>query len=192
MAVRKEDARILKTKAALTTAFFEMLTTMEIGDVTINALCERADIRRATFYKHFNDKNDFIVFLIKDIRSRFDSEIWKADLNTTITKEYYLQYAEALIKYLLDRETAIKKIINSTVRSAFFDIFLHENYEDTKRRLEVSKKSGMNLISTPGVVASMLVGGIAHCIIIWFDSDTKQSAEVLLSDISIFLDKILG
>ena len=192
MTVRKEDARIIKTKAALTTTFFEMLTTMEIGDVTINALCERADIRRATFYKHFCDKNDFIVFLIKDIRSRFDTEIWKSDLNTSITKEYYLQYAKAIIKYLLDRETAIKKIINSPVRSAFFDIFLHENYEDTRRRLEASEKSGMKLISTPDVVASMLVGGIAHCIIIWFDSNNKQSADSLLSDISVFLEKVLG
>lgn len=192
MTVRKEDARIIKTKAALTTTFFEMLTTMEIGDVTINALCERADIRRATFYKHFCDKNDFIVFLIKDIRSRFDTEIWKSDLNTSITKEYYLQYAKAIIKYLLDRETAIKKIINSPVRSTFFDIFLHENYEDTRRRLEASEKSGMKLISTPDVVASMLVGGIAHCIIIWFDSNNKQSADGLLSDISVFLDKVLG
>ena len=191
MTAHKEDVRITKTKAALTKAFFDMLQDKSIQELTINELCEKANVRRATFYKHFSDKNDFILFLIKDVRAKFDTEIWKADLNSNVTKEYYVQYAEALIAYLIDREVAIKKIINSPVRSAFFDVFLHENYEDTKRRLEVSAESGITLISSPDVVASMIVGGIAHCIIKWLDADDSAPAEKLLADISAFLDRLL-
>ena len=192
MTVRKEDIRITKTKSALSNAFFEMLTDMTLDDVTVNALCEKADVRRATFYKHFKDKNDFIIFLIKDVRARFDAEIWNTDLNTAITKEYYMKYAEALIKYLLCREAAIKKIIDSPVRSAFFDLFLHENYEDTKRRLANSVSCGMTLFAPVEVLASMIVGGVAHCIIKWFDSDTRPPIENLLNNISKFIDKMLS
>lgn len=192
MTTRKEDIRITKTKAALSDAFFKMLTDMTLNDVTINELCERADVRRATFYKHFKDKNDFVLFLIKDIRARFDNEVWKADLNTNITKEYYLQYAEALINYLLEREAAFKKIIDSPVRSTFFDVFLHENYEDTKRRLSASVDGGMTLIAPVDVVASMIVGGIAHCMIKWLDSERRRPAQALLGDISKFIDKVLS
>ena len=123
MATHKEDIRITKTKAALSDVFFKMLESMSLDDVTINELCERANVRRATFYKHFKDKNDFVLFLIKDVRARFDNEVWKADLNTTITKEYYLKYAQALIDYLLGHDAAITKIVNSPARSSFFDIF---------------------------------------------------------------------
>jgi len=115
----------------------------------------------------------------------------RADLNNAVTKEYYVQYAEALISYLLDRDAAIKRIINSPVRSTFFDIFLHQNYEDTKRRLEASVVGGMKLFSTADVVASMIVGGTAHCIIKWFDSEQRCPVSVLLSDISKFIDKLL-
>ena len=191
MTTRKEDVRITKTKAALSKAFFDMLTDMTLDNVTINELCERADVRRATFYKHFKDKNDFVLFLIKDVRARFDNEVWKADLNTNITKAYYLQYAEALIRYLLDREAAFKKIIDSPVRSTFFDIFLHENFEDTKRRLAASADGGMNLFAPVEVVASMIVGGIAHCIIKWLESDPRRNHQLILRDIERFIDKML-
>ena len=60
---RQEDLRIIKTKLALTNAFFEMLEDMPLDDVTVNALCEKAEVRRATFYKHFKDRHDFIISL---------------------------------------------------------------------------------------------------------------------------------
>ena len=191
MTTRKEDIRITKTKAALSDAFFKMLAVMTLDDITVNELCERANVRRATFYKHFKDKNDFVVFLIKDIRSRFDNEVWKSDLNTTITKDYYLKYAKAIIDYLLERDAAIRRIIDSNARTSFFDLFLHENYEDTKRRLEASVNSGMTLSMSTEVMASFIVGGIAHAIIKWFDSDNRCPVELLLQDISIFITKIL-
>lgn len=191
MTTRKEDIRITKTKAALSDAFFKMLAVMTLDDITVNELCERANVRRATFYKHFKDKNDFVVFLIKDIRSRFDNEVWKSDLNTTITKDYYLKYAKAIIDYLLERDAAIKRIIDSNARTSFFDLFLHENYEDTKRRLEASVNSGMTLAMSTEVMASFIVGGIAHAIIKWFDSDNRCPVDLLLQDISIFITKML-
>lgn len=190
MAERKEDIRIVKTRKALTDAFFDMLTEMPLDEVTVNDLCERADVRRATFYKHFKDKMDFITYLIKDIRARFDREVWQADLKTTITKEYYIQYAEAIITYLLERDAAIKNIIDSPVHSAFFDLFLHENYEDTVRRLEASEECGVPLIAPPKIMASMIVAGIAHPIIKWFDSDERCSVDDLLRYIYRFIEKM--
>ena len=191
MATRKEDIRITKTKSALSNAFFTMLKTTPIDDLTINDLCEQADVRRATFYKHFKDKNDFMVFLIKDIRAQFDEKTWHDDLDTNITKEYYMQYAEAVIDYLLERDTAIKKLINSPIRSTFFDVFLHENYEDTRKRLEVTVENGAPLFAPVDTVASMIVGGVAHCIIKWFDSDNRRPKDELLEDIYNFISKVL-
>ena len=46
----KEDLRVKKTKRALTLAFIELLKVKHFEDITINELCEKAEIRRATFY----------------------------------------------------------------------------------------------------------------------------------------------
>lgn len=192
MAAHKEDLRIIKTKAALGSAFFEILAHTAFEDITVNELCEQANVRRATFYKHFKDKGDFITSLIKDIRVRFDNEIWNSDANPTMTKEYYLRYAESLINYLLDREAAMMKIVSSPIRSTFIDLFMHQNYEDTKRRLEASEASGMHLSSSPDIIASMLVAGTAHAIVRWFVSDKRCSPETLLLNISKIIDTLLS
>ena len=192
MAAHKEDLRIIKTRAALSSAFFEMLKEMEINDITINDLCERSGVRRATFYKHYRDKDDFIIYLIKDIRARFDQAVWNKDINPTITKDYYIKYTEELLAFLLRHEAAMKRVASTHMRSTFIDTFLQQNYKDTARRLQASVDSGMTLIASPDTVASMLIGGISHCIIRWFDAEERCTHEELLKDIASFIDRILA
>lgn len=189
---RKEDLRIIKTKNALTNAFFDMLSDMPLEEVTVNELCERAGIRRATFYKHFKDKNDFINFLIVDVRDKFDNEHWNEKAGHTITLDYYLRYAEEVIKYLLSREAAIKRIIKSPIRSSFIEVFVHKNYVDTKRRLEESAANGMKLPFSPEFIASIIIGGTAYTIVTWFEAEERCSVNELISDISRFITKSLS
>ena len=192
MAAHKEDLRITKTRAALSSAFFEMLKDTELSDITVNKICETSGVRRATFYKHFKDKDDFIIYIIKDLRTRFDQNIWKNEENPTITKDYYHKYTAELLAFLVRHEVAMKRVVSAHMRSTFIDVFLQQNYKDTVRRLEASVSSGMPLIASPDVVASMLIGGIAQCIIRWFDSDNRCTPEALLNDITHFIDRILA
>ena len=189
----KEDLRITKTKAALTGSFFKMLEDKPLEDITVNELCDIAGVRRATFYKHFNDKNDFLMYLIKDVRERFENDVWSKQSSTYPTKDYYVNYAKALTMYLLEKQIPIKKIIKSSVRSTFIEVFAHQNQINTKNRLEASVAAGMELVSSPTVVASMLVGGITQCIINWFDTENKCcSVEDLLNEISKIIEKVLS
>ena len=189
---RKEDLRIVKTKAALTSAFYEMLKTSSLEEMTVNDLCDAAGVRRATFYKHFKDKLDFIRYLIKDLRDRFDRERLQTDSNPYLTKDYYLKYAEAIINYLFSNETAIRNIVSSSMHSVFVEEFMHLNYEDTKRRLNESIKNGMTLVASVDTVTGMLVGGMTHTIIRWLESEDRCTSDVLLKDISKVIDKVLS
>lgn len=188
-ALKKEDVRITRTKAALSSAFFSMLSKMPLESITVNDLCENADVRRATFYKHFEDKGDFINFLIRDIRDKFEVQARKNGLNPSLTKEYYIDYTKAVIDYLRKREIPLKNAANSHMRATFIQAFVQQNYEDTIAHLEQSQNSGTSLIASPEVVASMLIGGIAHCIIIWFEKEERCSEEELLADISKFINR---
>ena len=63
---QKMDLRIRKTYKALKDTFLELLSEKKFEDITVNELCERAMVRRATFYKHFADKYDFFAFFIRE------------------------------------------------------------------------------------------------------------------------------
>lgn len=61
------DLRIEKTYRALFEAFTALLEEHRFEDVTVAMLCERAMIRRTTFYKHFRDKNAYFAFYIDEL-----------------------------------------------------------------------------------------------------------------------------
>ena len=52
---KKLDFRIEKTYMSLHNAFTTLIEERHFEDFTVNDLCERAMIRRTTFYKHFAD-----------------------------------------------------------------------------------------------------------------------------------------
>ena len=58
----KLDLRIQKTYLSLHNAFTELLEEKKFEEFTVNELCERAMIRRNTFYKHFADKYEYFTF----------------------------------------------------------------------------------------------------------------------------------
>ena len=53
---KNTDLRIQKTYLALQNAFVALLEEKRFEELTVNELCDRAMIRRTTFYKHFGDK----------------------------------------------------------------------------------------------------------------------------------------
>ena len=43
--------------------------------MTVNLLCERAMIRRTTFYKHFADEYEYLAFYIRELRVGLESQL---------------------------------------------------------------------------------------------------------------------
>ena len=82
------DARVVRTKAKLVLVFKKLLCDKSFEDITVNEICEAADVRRATFYKHYADKYAFLAYFVESLRCEFDSgfdfsEPGKTPSNTT-------------------------------------------------------------------------------------------------------------
>lgn len=63
------DARVRYTRMVIEQSFLELLKEKPVAKVTVTELCEKAQINRATFYKHYLDIPDLLEkleeFLIK-------------------------------------------------------------------------------------------------------------------------------
>lgn len=55
-----QDRRITRSKRALRTALVSLTEEIGIDAITVNDLCERADLNRGTFYNHYKDKDDLL------------------------------------------------------------------------------------------------------------------------------------
>ena len=56
---QKLDLRVIKTYKSLHQAFTELLEKNSLEEITVGELCEKAMIRKTTFYLHFQDKYDY-------------------------------------------------------------------------------------------------------------------------------------
>ena len=120
---RKEDARVSRTRAKLFSSFTELLSEKTFEDITINEICVRADIRRATFYKHFSDKYDFLAGLTRQLRKNFEERFQKEKIFTNRPPtDFYFEYIKALVDYLDRNDTIVRLIFDSNMTSSLVSV----------------------------------------------------------------------
>lgn len=62
------DRRVQRTRRALREALVELTLERGWDAVSVQQICDRADIGRSTFYNHFGDKEDLLVDGLDDLK----------------------------------------------------------------------------------------------------------------------------
>ena len=188
---KKEDARVIRTKAKLFTSFKQLLAEKTFEDITINEICIRSNIRRATFYKHFSDKYDFLAGLVGYLRFNFEE---KFDFDKVIEEQdltsYYLEYLKAIIAFLDANEEIVKLIFDSNTSASLVEVVIDENYKKTREKLEDDVKRGLKLIASPDTVAIFLAGGISHTLIKWLKNGKDTSTDTLSQEVISIISSV--
>lgn len=180
--LKKDDARVAKTKVKLLMNFKIMLAENTFENITVNELCTISGIRRATFYKHFCDKYDFLRFFVGTLRDEFDRE-WESK-KQSVTSSYYVQYIQHFIDFLVENERIVANTLKSELLHTLVYIIKQQNFEDTCEKLRESVNNGMRLSASVEVVAAMMIGATASAILHWYDTGRKTPKEQLISEIT--------
>lgn len=69
----KTDARTLYTKQMIQKVFLDLLKEKPIGKITVTEICEKAEINRGTFYKHYEDIYDLMKKLEETALSQLET-----------------------------------------------------------------------------------------------------------------------
>ncbi len=181
---KREDARIIKTRTKLFSAFTALLSEKPFEEITINEICDKAEVRRATFYKHFRDKYDFLRVLTSHLVSEFETQ---SSVQNIAVPDFCIAFVRRLIHFILDNEKAINLIIKSNMQTTLVDIIIKEVYKHIYSWLDYATKNGTKLISNTDIVATMLSGGISTIIIKWFTDDKRISPSELCAEIEILV-----
>ena len=65
--MRSLDARVRYTRMILEQSFLELLREKPVSKITVTELCEKAQLNRATFYKHYLDIPDLMEKIEEDL-----------------------------------------------------------------------------------------------------------------------------
>lgn len=67
--VKNDDRRIQRTRTSLTQALLSLLPERGWDELTVQDLCDRANIGRSTFYAHFQNKEELLASGLNDLRT---------------------------------------------------------------------------------------------------------------------------
>jgi AcrR family transcriptional regulator len=72
MPTQNEDLRVRRTRKLLQSAMIDLAIEKGFADLTVRDIAERAMVNRATFYRHYLDKNDLLKQYMDDIYHLLD------------------------------------------------------------------------------------------------------------------------
>lgn len=130
----KMDLRIRKTYLALHSAFTQLLEEKKFEEFTINELCDRAMIRRTTFYKHFADKYEYFTFYLKETVQEFQNQI-APDIGKYEANAYLLHMSQELVRFIDKHEQMVCNIRDSSMFPLLLSILLENIGADMRQKL---------------------------------------------------------
>ncbi len=182
----KYDLRIIRTYKSLTEAFLQLMSEKHFEAITINELCDRAMIRRTTFYKHFADKYEFFRFFIQQLQSDFDAITPdSADYNSPYS--FYISIVHHILNFLREHEQLVHMVLGSNLLPTLLNILSEQIISDITLKIKIGIKKGIDVFASPEIAASFFTGAIIHTIRWWLMQKKKISEENLIQEIEKIL-----
>lgn len=162
--VLTQDRRVKRTKKALETAFLELIHEKDYQDITIFAICGKADYTRSAFYSHFDSKEDLIHKIIEH-RVGALRNVLKEPYLVIRQMEINMFYSATLMLfdhiytnrdfYQLVKHTDFKLMLQEKILKMFIHHFLFDisfDYSDRTLNIEKEIKAYHLAYATFGVI----------------------------------------
>ena len=159
-----------------------MLEEQSFETISIKELCDRALVRRATFYKHFADKYDFAIFVVRDLQQQFFEES-NFDYNEPYPKTFYLNATRKSITFCAQNEVLIQSILRSNMSGLLLEALAVEISHNLSLRFREDIARGACLPADPELLAQFYTGSLLQVIRWWIMQSNRISEEALVEQL---------
>ena len=152
----KLDPRVKRTRSLILQAFGELLAEKGFEAISVQDITDKAEINRATFYKHFVDKYALLDYTIKEL---FKKEIEKRTLDACHYTPENLQNLILAVCEFLSRlhsncaqpHQQFESLVEGTIKKQMFELLSYW-LEQSKSRIPTE---------IPATVATWAIYGLA-------------------------------
>lgn len=178
--MNNQDLRVQRTKKALITTFSDLLETKSFENITIQDLCEKANVRRSTFYRHFNDKYDLLNHIVGTLIEYFRT-LHLHEIDPKDPRQFFNKFMKDILLFISDNKAMVKSVISINIYSEVYQILYNQIYAVVKQQIEFDKQIGQFYIDE-FIYGEFLTGGILSVILNWIQYG-QQSIDEVSSDI---------
>lgn len=173
MADTHTDLRVIKTRQNIRNALTSLMSEQELSDITITALCERAQINRKTFYRHYRAISDVITEFEDELLSDF-AHILRSSNTSMFDIGSVLGEISALISSNQDYFVRLLKLNPELFSGGRVKAMLRRAIEIALRDLGVIQDE-----QTLHALSEYTVSGVLSLYSAWFDGGCTGSLDTV-------------
>ena len=177
------DLRIQKTYGSLIQAFLKLLEEKTFESITVNEICDRAMVRRATFYKHFGDKYEFFSFMVHYTWDTFFRQSLP-DQSTPSGIEPYMSIIKNMLDFMDENDRLVQSMLKSNVLPVLIEIVSEQVARELKQQICEDEKKGIPPLLPADLLAQAYTGALMSTARWWVHHRDQISKEEILNQMT--------
>lgn len=182
---KQTDLRVIKTRKALVDALMQSLVEKPFEDITVQYLCDKAMVRRATFYTHFTDKYALFSYTIRQQYRAFPS--FQYSLAAGSTEDVYQYMVEDAVNFMAEHMEIFRSLLESQMVHIVLNIIRSEVEQELLPLIEASMRVNGKDALSPKFVFHFYLHGIFGSFLWWVREDCPITKEALIAQIQSML-----
>ncbi len=179
--MKKIDVRVKRTYKHLIEALMELLSEKSFDDITVLEICERASVHRATFYKHFVDKFDFINVCIQIKLSEITYDSVEKQYTPDSMKRSCMSMIEKVLDFVDTNRKLFTAVSNDTYSLSFNTVLTDSIAKFIAERISTIDNLKSRLGYQIKMLANYYAGAIVGLIKWWVTDERSCNTDELLS-----------
>ncbi|MBC2955091.1 TetR/AcrR family transcriptional regulator [Staphylococcus hominis] len=163
---------------------FKLLNDYHFDEITIQKICDNAEINRSTFYRYFQDKYDLLFSLPDYIATQFHHEDTRPFLST---EESFQQF----IYFIGEHKKVFKHLLTSSRQA---DVFRNLTHVSRELMLDSVKSQNDPLALKikhshhPEIIADFYSSGMIEVLRRWVENDYNYSVDEIFATLHDILE----
>ena len=162
--VRRIDRRVLRTRQALRDALLQLLVEKGWDALDIQALCDRANIGRSTFYLHFDNKEALLSGSFADLGEALRAQAGPAGM----ARSGDLPWLAGLLDHVHEQQRVFRALLGR--RSGHF---VQERFRALLVELVAGDMPKTSASGWPAQAAAHYLGGALFELLVWWLSAAR-------------------
>lgn len=183
----KTDARVRYTKMVIRKTFIELLDKKPINKITVTEICDKAEINRATFYKHYLDIYDLLEKMEEELEREYIGRLSRLEENgmEEMLRDILTVFKENLSEY--------SALFSSNADPQFRGRMIHKIYEMYGDRIKMPpalEQTDYNKY-VRGILYRYISSGSEGMISQWVESGMRATPEQEAKAIVIMINSTM-
>jgi len=171
---RKRDRRVERTQQLIRGALRSLLEEKGFEALTVQQIIDRANVGRATFYAHFDSKDDLFASGFDELRTSLEARQREARLRGGSVEERVFAFSQEMFAHVNQYRDVFRGMVGKQ-SGATVQRLLHKLLIDLVRDdLETTRRSEGSAVATEAL-AQFIAGGLFGLLMWWLNGKMRPS-----------------